>query len=178
MHYDGMAEIKTIKFLLYTFFFVIGIYIYTAIHELAHYITAIKLGYSAIIKWSFLIPTVHVESISNIYDIFKIMIIPYALSLFLLMLIFILYFFVFNKKIKFLIILFLFPFLDTIWNLLMIITAYQLNLTNDFLNLIRIGNTFGLEVYVWVIILTLMIVNLILFVPFYLEIRKTLKRKK
>lgn len=156
-------------------FFIIFICLYGFLHEIIHQFTGLILGYSGTISWS-LIPTFSLKNNPSPLDAFIISISPHIFSIFLLILLFSLNLLTSIKKETLAKIAF-FPFLDIIMNFIMMLPAYLLKISNDFWNVIIIGESLGNNILILVFFFMLFIVltSILLFKPFILHIFNILK---
>lgn len=154
---------------------------YSIMHEYSHYISNYFLGYSGKITWGLLKHTLTLYDLNrmSVSHYFLITLAPYIFSLILLSILFSLNVMLPKHKSLFAKIAF-FPFLDTLWNYIMIFPAYIFALPADFLNLIRVGfmKNKGIGILSISLGIMILILTIYLFKPFYKTILNIIKIDK
>lgn len=160
------------EFPLYALLFLLGIYIYSAIHELLHFFAAYTFGYPATIKWDLFVPvtSLNIGTLPPLGQYMTIVLAPYLFGILLLALFLALYF-TLKKKPKVLLFLSIFPLLDLLINLATIKLAPLINKPNDFLNLFKIGGLYGITGHITLLVLGLIVINILLFILFIREMK-------
>ena len=125
----------------YKFYLIASIplfFVYGTIHELMHGFALNNFGYEFKIVFSFpvfrTLPIGLEANPPSLFAAFIILMMPYLMSILLILI-----FFFFRKRNKFSLYLAIFPFLDTVANLIGIMPAILLAQQNDFLSAYNIG---------------------------------------
>jgi len=134
-----------IRYPLQSVFAFLFIYIYTAIHEFAHYFALAYFGHSSKIIWG-LIPRVKFDLAISLYVRLIVSLAPYIFSLFLVM---ILFHFRRNIYVK---IISTIAFFDITWNMLALPVSFWTSIPNDFVIFYSIGKLWFVFA-IWVVAL-------------------------
>lgn len=116
--------------------FIIGVFICSVLHEMAHGLTAKAFGYKFVINIGFpLFTTSFPEPIIVPRQLFWVILMPYLVELFLAIILFVLYK-ITRKRIFFF--LSVIPLLDMALNMLFALIAIKMGMPNDFLALLSL----------------------------------------
>lgn len=161
--------------------FIIILFLYSILHEYIHHFSNLLLGYTGKINWGFFSHYLHLDILPPVMPFdhyFLITAMPYFINILLLIILYSLNILLPQKnailsKIAF------FPFLDIIWNYLVMIPTAITKGSDDFLNMIKIGaiHSQGALFSVIIFIIVLILVTFFLFRPFKAAIKTILKYK-
>jgi hypothetical protein len=161
--------------------FIIILFLYSILHEYIHHFTNLSLGYTGKITWGFFSHYLQLDVLPPQMPFdhyFLIVAMPYFVSILFLIILYMLNIIYPKKNVIFSKIAF-FPFLDIIWNYLVMIPTAIINGSDDFLNMIKIGaiHSKGAFFSVIIFIIVLILVTFFLFRPFKGIILNMLKYK-